>query len=489
MTMKNFLTLAGATLLLVLAFTLPALAGDGPPEGKGNKKGDVGKSVEGFLYGDLYVMERDGNGQPFLYEEGSCYDSTTGIACAQPLMADCSYVPLMCQYEGDWTEDEELVACLEANGVEDPLGEIDPENLWEPELCDLHPCFVETVQEVHFGRMSVARTTTDVILKAYDEALSSLNSALAVGQDLAGRIVLALPMLDEAGDPVFDEFGYPVTYDKTIDSPLENLSLYREMMINSCLGGVEVEFIGEGGVEHTEMHYLEAHAVELLEKHSQLKHLVCAYEVEDRSLDGWWETPETPASSVSPVDHSLAATFMAGAADKSGHISLDMAINVNTYLGINPYEEPDPGSPPELTYHEFLAMDEMGATGWYQYDAGTAYSVDAGATLLVPASELCTGDECYCVGTVQPFGTGPTWVEFGNSAVTVCRDGEMFEHLCRFDELTGPANIMTPLLLGMNSLAPGCGGANWFAQAAEDAREVIWFLHNFSIPEYEAPEP
>jgi hypothetical protein len=30
----------------------------------------------------------------------------------------------------------------------------------------------------------------------------------------------------------------------------------------------------------------------------------------------------------------------------------------------------------------------------------------------------------------------------------------------------------------------GCGGANWFAQAAEDARKTIWYLHN-----YEAPAP
>jgi hypothetical protein len=29
----------------------------------------------------------------------------------------------------------------------------------------------------------------------------------------------------------------------------------------------------------------------------------------------------------------------------------------------------------------------------------------------------------------------------------------------------------------------GCGGANWFAQAAEDARKTIWYLHNWEVPE------
>ena len=29
----------------------------------------------------------------------------------------------------------------------------------------------------------------------------------------------------------------------------------------------------------------------------------------------------------------------------------------------------------------------------------------------------------------------------------------------------------------------GCGGANWFTQAAEDARKTIWYLHNWRVPE------
>jgi hypothetical protein len=28
----------------------------------------------------------------------------------------------------------------------------------------------------------------------------------------------------------------------------------------------------------------------------------------------------------------------------------------------------------------------------------------------------------------------------------------------------------------------GCGGANWFAQAAEDARKTIWYVHNWRLP-------
>jgi hypothetical protein len=475
-------------LTMVLVTATPA--GAEPPDGKGNKpKTDIGKSVEGFLYGDLYVIERDGNGQPVLYgEETTCYDPATGIACAQPLMTDCSYVPIMCNYEGDWTEDAELIACLIANGVEDPLGLDDPENVWEPELCDLHPCYVDTVQEVHFGRMSVVRTTPDVVDKSYDEALSSLNSALGVSQDLAGRIVLDLPLLDENGDPVY-EGDTIVTYAKTIDSPLENLALYREMMVNECLGTVKVKYIGEGGEEFEEVHYLTQGAIDLLNNYPPLKPLVCPY-AEPPVL---WE-PTTPDGDGNPADHNLAAVFLAAAADKGGHITLDMVINANTYLEINPYDEPAKGEAPILTYHEFIA--DSGSM-WYEYNQASTYMTGASATLLMPTAD-CSGEDCYCVDEVFPFGMGPEFVDFANSSVPVCRGGELLResyssdpddplHFCRQDSFN--FGLSTLFSMGENSVAPGCGGANWFTQAAEDAREVIWFLHNWKIPEYEVPVP
>ncbi len=71
----------GIVALTMVLVTL-APAGAEPPDGKG-KKGDVGKSVEGFLYGDLYVIERDGNGQPVLYgEEATCCDPERDRLCA-----------------------------------------------------------------------------------------------------------------------------------------------------------------------------------------------------------------------------------------------------------------------------------------------------------------------------------------------------------------------------------------------------------------------
>ena len=43
------------------------------------------------------------------------------------------------------------------------------------------------------------------------------------------------------------------------------------------------------------------------------------------------------------------------------------------------------------------------------------------------------------------------------------------------DKLDDPAYTTTNI--------NGCGGANWFTQAAEDARKTVWFLHNWRVPE------
>jgi hypothetical protein len=42
-----------------------------------------------------------------------------------------------------------------------------------------------------------------------------------------------------------------------------------------------------------------------------------------------------------------------------------------------------------------------------------------------------------------------------------------------------PSGLEAELL----TFVPRYGGANWFAEAAEHARGVVWFLHNWEIPE------
>jgi hypothetical protein len=113
----------------------PHAQGGGQPPGAGVKKGD--------LYGDLYVILRDANGEPVLDTNGH----------VQLILSDGSVIQL--------TED----------------GEIPPE-------------YVDMVVEVEFSRLSVVRSPDKVAEQALAEALSKLDSASNVTLDAAGRLVV-----------------------------------------------------------------------------------------------------------------------------------------------------------------------------------------------------------------------------------------------------------------------------------------------------------
>lgn len=100
-----------------------------------------------------------------------------------------------------------FVQPLDANGVPIPLNE------------EGEPLDPEAVVEVDFERLNMARSPTKVLDHAYDEAVSSiLSSSTAVTYDASGRLVVTID-----GE------------EKVIDSPLENLALYKAFLENGGL--------------------------------------------------------------------------------------------------------------------------------------------------------------------------------------------------------------------------------------------------------------
>ena len=82
------------------------------------------------------------------------------------------------------------------------------------------------------GRLNCVRTALsnpEVLNKQWVEAVKTLNSAIEVKRDLAGRLVYTIEYLDEAGELQHQ--------DKAIDSPLQNLGLYRALMTSGTLEG------------------------------------------------------------------------------------------------------------------------------------------------------------------------------------------------------------------------------------------------------------
>ncbi|WP_127611014.1 hypothetical protein [Croceicoccus ponticola] len=159
-------------------------------------KPSTGGDNRGDLYGDMYVILRDEDGEPILTEEG----------WVQPVDADG--VPLELDEEG---------------ALVDPTLAI----------------------EVVLGRLNVGRSPTSVLNKRADEIVTLLNDADEITVDAAGRLVVVNYVLDE-NNQVID------TVYKTIDAPLDNLALYVALMTEGTIPGVtdlpgeEYDFLVDG---------------------------------------------------------------------------------------------------------------------------------------------------------------------------------------------------------------------------------------------------
>lgn len=206
--------------------------GGGKPDKPGRGKGD--------LYSDLVVTYRDLDGLPYfvgvpegeeepeeliasparLVKAAAAAVPAGFVACEQPLMVeDASDVV------NDYADSTLLLYDLfllsnpltnDADGNSYspvPLGGAG----WAGEECDLmaNPDFSEDVLEVHFGRLNVGRAPIKTLSQQLRDVTGVLKSADTLSFDHGPRIT--------AGE-------------LTVDSPLQNLAIHRELMIRDSLG-------------------------------------------------------------------------------------------------------------------------------------------------------------------------------------------------------------------------------------------------------------
>jgi len=431
-------TKAMITMLVSVAMilTAPLVAlGAGPGGGGGSGGGNAGKA-SGALYGDLYVIERDGNGAPVLRSKAI---SGVTYTCQQPLAAGCAMLPL--NYDK-------------------------PD--FNPELedaCAVQAASADLLQEVKFGRESVSRAPATVIDKSYAEALKSINLASnqcgdstgrAIKRDPAGRITLCIPQGDTTS------YAW-----KTIDAPLENLGLYRAAMTGGCFGPVSEEMVGEEGVRITVTTELSVGAKVYLAAVG-LGHLVC-----------------NGTAPVAKADMLSAAVFLAAGADKTSPVTLDEIINVNNYLGVNKwtYTTVKKVKTLNVTYFQFKVSGGPG--GWFGYTNGVDACDPRNPDTTVSLLTTTDSGASFRPLLVSVFRSRHM-VDLNTVAVTVCRGGSPLQDVsarnvvCDYAEGTPPVN---PVYGVPPYGTAGCGGADWFTQAAEDARKTIWYLHNWELPE------
>jgi len=196
---------------------------DGKP-GRGNSDPGV---TRGEVFGDLWIIVRDVNGEPIRYTWTWSDDGMVPLSVAedpngfiQPIAA-----------AGNLEEFGGLIP-LDAEGAV-------PES------------YAEYVQDVELGRLSIVRSPQEVVDSAYAEAMATINAAGGIGLDPAGRILLYNV-----------ELGSETLATKTIDAPLENVALYQALMKNGHLPGLTLDSQVLGSLSH-----LRGSGVESLDQH------------------------------------------------------------------------------------------------------------------------------------------------------------------------------------------------------------------------------
>ena len=174
---------------------------------------ELGDLSPGDLYGDLWVLKRDENGVP-LHDD---------LGCVMPIASEPIFITV-----------------IDENG-EPQIIEMDTVPMMLEEYMDgLFKCapvvgYEDYVTEVEMGRLNLVRSTLNnpgMLDRHLFEVVNRINAAVGIKRDLAGRIVLT------SAQDIYDENGFvidTVFSDSAIDSPLENMAIYRALMKSGTL--------------------------------------------------------------------------------------------------------------------------------------------------------------------------------------------------------------------------------------------------------------
>jgi hypothetical protein len=202
--MKRRRTLCAMAAILagLLAFSTGALA-ERPPGVGGGNGGSHDSGNEPPDYGDLFVLYRSAIGVPILTEDD----------CQQPLASEPFDGCITIENNGHPLDGQCLIIPV------------------DPATCAVVPDYALLTREVDFGRINEARSPESVFAAQLEDATIRLSTAGCVTLDPAGRLV-ASSLVDPDESVPGDEF---VTY-APVDSPLQNLAMYRQLILSGTLG-------------------------------------------------------------------------------------------------------------------------------------------------------------------------------------------------------------------------------------------------------------
>jgi hypothetical protein len=333
-----------------------AAAGDG--------SGGNGGSGSGEVLGDLVVLLRNDSGIPIL----------TAEKCQQPLAADGAVIPV------------DPLTCAVVAGNETRL------------------------QAVDFARMSVARSPAKVMDKQMADVLVNLSTAQCLTLDPAGRLVYSSPDTADV-----DSDGNTLELlSSAVDSPLQNLAIYRELMTNGSLGAPAI-------------------------------------------------TLPKPFLEYGILD--TAAKALGAAADKGGKINIDLAVYLNQILGLDLSTTPTqlPKTCIDIK-QEVKGVVQTVNKCFLDYSAYNYERSHTYGNLPFPQNIPANGPKIGVFDYLTP-------------TLTLAADGRPL-----FNIISAP--IVPTVFVGL----PIRYNIGAFAQASDDARAVIDFMHSHPVMAgYEAP--
>jgi len=358
----------GASGLIGSAQAAPKLCDDGtrPPCDGGGGGGGAAPD-----YGDLIKLYRDPSGVPYL----------TTDSCWQPIASDdCP------------------ATCVLVEG--DPAGQsVIPV---DTATCAVTAACAICTQEVDFGRINEARSPDEVFDSQLEDVVVSLATADCVTLDPAGRLVAS-----SVDDTTLDNLA------KTIDSPLQNLAIYRELILTGFIG----------------------------------------------------TAPGIPLPGDNIYD--TAARGLGAASDKAGEVDVDLVAYLNQIMGLS--------DPLTLT-----TLDPKICIDRKQEVQG-----------VVELVQECFLDySAYGYARLTNFGALPAPAYIPEGAP----EEGWFEYLSLVPETDPPLFqiLQGPITTAVFTDEPGFldGNIGGFAQASDDARAVIEFMHTNQVPvDFETPVP
>jgi hypothetical protein len=342
-------------------------------------------------FGDLIILYRDADGVPIL-TPGDPAPGGTGL-CQQPLAFNEADPDDLCP-------DSCVVPSIPAG---EDVVEVDQSTCAVASGCEA------CTHEVEFGRLNEARSSDEVFNSQLQDVVVNLaTSDCEVTLDPAGRMVTGKLLTDDPSDPPLpDEYTT-----SAIDSPLQNLAIYRQLIQTGDIG---------------------------------------------------------VALPQGATDLETAARGLGAASDKSGGVNMDLVAYLNQIMGLSEPATPTILGPPICIQvrEEVQGTVQLVQKCFLDY-SGYGYNRNDNF-LALPAPPYI------------PDGIGTAgW----------------FEYLAILDGTIDPPSFTIdqgPIVDAVFGAGTGdLENIEAFAQAADDTRAVIDYMHNWPIPnadEYATPVP